>query len=408
MPKEFADFRYIPGNASVLLSVRPSAVLHSELLKQLPEKDFPLTKQLEMAEQQTGVDPRNIERATVAFWPGDGHVPFGPRPRGRKSIEEHFEDVPKLPKPEARQAPPGALKDDGTLQPIAFQDQPFPPGRPGELGGPGGPGGPGMMAPPKMDAVLIVQFKQPVDLKTLEAKVPGEKKDATHNGITYRVISVPDAPAYYMPNPTTLVAAHQDDMAEVLDNKTQAKVVQRALKNGLDHDLAVVAEVDSFRGLLSVPAAMADQQMNGQLKGLTQLPEQLEALFVFLDLKEGLDLKVLVDTNDVQATKTIKQAFDLGYGFAGVWVGGQMPQMTKQELGEDLGGKVSKLIQEIYTETKATAAGQQFQLSLHVPESAVGVIKDARAVAEVKAKEATKREQPQANRPRLHELPRCL
>ncbi len=194
-----------------------------------------------------------------------------------------------------------------------------------------------------------------------------------------------------MPNPTTLVATHRDDMAEVLDNQTQSKIVQRAINNGFDHDVAIMAEVDSFRGLLQMPAAIADQQMQGQLKGLAQLPQQLEALSLFLDFQDGLDLNVVVDTNDAQATKTIKQSFDLGYAMAAVFINGQLPQLAKKDLGEELGGEVSKLVQEVYIGAKGTADERKFQLNIHVPQSATEVAKKIAAVAKEKAKDATKR-----------------
>ncbi len=153
-----------------------------------------------------------------------------------------------------------------------------------------------------MDFVLVLQFSQPLDWKAIQAKLP-ELKAASHNGIAYHEVPEADAPAFFQPNPKTLVMTHRDDMAEVLDNTKPAQVVQTALKQGMDHDLALVTRLESLRGLAEGPAMMADQQV----KGVAALPEQLEGTVFTLDLQDGLDLNLIVETNTEEAPKPSKK-----------------------------------------------------------------------------------------------------
>ncbi len=168
-----------------------------------------------------------------------------------------------------------------------------------------------------------------------------------------------------MPNPTTLLVARREAMETMLANKTPAKIVRLALATGLDHDVTLVAEFKSLRPLLKDFA----KQDEIQLQGFAELPDHLDRLTLQLDFTKTADLKLVIETNSEKAPQTIQKAYNMAYGLIAL----QLPQLSKQfqrKMGEELGLKTIKLLNQIYTTAKAETDGKRFQLHLQVPASA--------------------------------------
>lgn len=397
LPVEFAAFSFIPRDAMALLSVRPAAVLGDSLLKSLKPEHVPVERMLQTVEEQGGIDVREIDRVTVAVWRGEGHLfpgsgfgSLGPekRPLGRPVREPGFREPPdiekapddKFPRPEPSKIEvPEFKQPDASAPPVPKDAEKELPGtcdvQPDEDFGPpiqrrsGPPGGAGPFGL-KLDGVLIVQFQKPIDPQALETKIPLKFSDATHNGTTYRAN---DLLAYSMPDEKTLILTHPASLPNLLDNQDDqnaAPVVQNAVKKGLDHDLTILARLESLRPLFQGPAVLLDEA----LPGLAELPNQLESLHGRLDLDEGLKLLLEVEANDEAAPQTIQTAYDQAYGQLGQLIAFTLPEELKSEFGEDLGGDITKLLHTIYSEAKGEADGTRFQFRLQVPASAADLI----------------------------------
>lgn len=389
LPRELAALAYAPNQSIVLVSARPNAVLDSPLVKSLEPLNPPIDRLLKKMQQESGINPRDVERVSLAVWMAEGHALPG-RGLGSKEalaepIDEPAIEAPKSPEPPRLNPEPGFPKREAPkvkAPPKAVPPIPEPreipaPGdcnvQPGdEFGGEfeehahAGPGGAGFFGL-KMDAVVIVQFNRPFDPKQIEAASPTDLQDVTHKGITYRADF--DS-AYYMPNVTTLLLSPRGDMPTVLDNQGTSNLVQSAVKKGLDHDFTVLANLRDLRNLLQGPAIEADQEV----PGLAELPRQLEKLYVHLDVDEGVKLNATLDCNTEAGPKTIKTAFDRGYGFLGQKIGFVWPDEVNREFGEELGTDLMKLASSIYAETEGEAAGKQFHLTLEVPASATDLV----------------------------------
>ncbi len=215
---------------------------------------------------------------------------------------------------------------------------------------------------PRVDLVFIFHFHKAFDLKKSESIRYQEVTNVTAHGVTYRTGGFD---TYFMPDPTTLIIARQDTMESVLANKTPAKVVRSALETGLDHDVTLVAEFESLRPLLK-DFAKGDA---GQLPGFAELPDHLERLTLKLDFTKTADLNLVIETNSEAAPQTIQKAYNMAYGLIAL----QLPRLSQEfqrSMGEELGLKTIKLLNQIYTTAKAETDGKQFQFHLQVPASA--------------------------------------
>lgn len=334
-PKELAAFAFVPGDSSLLVNIRPSAILQSKLVQAIPEIHSLVERM-----QADGVDPRNVERLTLAVWQGEGRTVPGPTLPGDD---------------------PSHRSND------IFRDVPF-------------------FQELKLDVLLILSFHAPFDLKSLE-NIPGGSpmKQRIRNGLTYHVDR---DTGYYMPDPTTLLLAPIPDLETALDNKTTSKLVQTALEKGLNSEVTLVGRLDLLREVMMGPALFADEQF----PGMADVPDQLETLYAHLNMKDEVSFEMVVNASTESAPKTIKSAFDAGYRSLEPLLSEVKAEMQR-ELGEELGAEAAELLQQIYQSTKAEAVRKEFQVSVKAPGQLETVL------AKIVAQEAERERQQAKKRP---------
>lgn len=328
LPAELSALSYVPENSFALLSFRPSAILNRPLVKSMQYENGPLDRLTSQIQLVSGVEPKHIDRLTMAFWVGEGN------------------------------AWPGELFEEGIRTPPGME----------------------FLSLLKLDSVAILHLNEPVAYEQLQKAIKGrskaianiqdpnfpEFKPITHNGRTYRDCL---GRAFFLLDPTTLVLAPKGDMPTVLDNRKPARIVRSAIQGGLHHDATLLVQMQPpLEMLLKGPALFLEDQ----IPGAGELPSLVEGISAQIDLQEGLDLQLTAETNTGAGTKTIASAFSKVYEKLRLPIAGELAGELKKEFGKELGDELATKIQKVYTETKSKADGKRFEVSWHVP----GTIQD--------------------------------
>ncbi|MCA9068998.1 MAG: DUF1559 domain-containing protein, partial [Planctomycetaceae bacterium] len=207
------------------------------------------------------------------------------------------------------------------------------------------------------------------------ASIP-ELETSIPNGITYRECL---GRAFYLPNPTTLILGPREDVKTALDNPKPAELVHKAIQTGMDQDALLLLEMqDPLRVAFKGPALLLGESIPGAGKWT----EQLESVSVFLDLYNGLSLKLIAQTNTEAAPQTMELAYNKGQETLGPIIASEFPRRLTKDLGEEF----AKFTQQVFAESKVEVEGQQISVTLRVPRSAEELLQKVAKVQQEQAK----------------------
>ncbi|WP_166830689.1 DUF1559 family PulG-like putative transporter [Thalassoroseus pseudoceratinae] len=317
VPKAVSELGYVPTDAALLISFQPQDILNSPLMAEMDDPSrMQLNMGLTMFEAQSGIKPENIERVSVAMWPGKS----------------------------------------GLMPPNAAQ-----------------------MGVPEMDAGVIIRLSQPFQLDDLKIKAEqmGQAvKEAKVGDISYLSLESGQPPvALAMPDANTLVIGTTTGMTSLLGPKTKGELLTSIDGSAMDQTFAVVARFNPFRKELKQLAENAPRMPDAP--DATELAENLDGLIIAADYDKGFKLRTKVDAKNAETVQELKSQFDQLREQLGQAKDGQMATL-KEQYNEELAGEMKQLADQVYESLQANVDGDSMTISLAVPESAQETMQKAK------------------------------
>lgn len=317
VPQAVSELGYVPTDAALLLSFQPQDILNSPLMAEMGDQErMQFNMGLTMFEAQSGIKPENIERVSIALWPGRS----------------------------------------GLMPPNAAQ-----------------------MGIPEMDGGVIIRLSKPFALDTLKAKAEqmGQRvKEGAVGDFKFITLESGQPPvAMATPDENTLVIATATGMSALLGAKSKGELLTSIEGNSVDQTFALVARLNPFRKELKQLAQQAPRMPDAP--DATVLAEKLNGLMISADYDKGFKLKTKVDAKDAATVQGLKDQFDKLREQLGQAKDGQMATL-KEQYNEEIASEMKTLADQVYESLQAKIDGDTMTISLSVPESAQETMQKAK------------------------------
>lgn len=321
-PQGQFDVTYITEDFTSALVLHPARLLNSPFVKALKDAGAPIDQQLSEFQENSGLDPYNIEQVIVLLDKNTAEmaplmfgVPGLEPPRG-PGFEETVPEIEKEPlekleedKPEAEASDNAAIPADARgLQPVntfvQIEEPAFPEGVDEEdFAGPPVP-------------TVIVRFGKAIDREELLSHAPFPMSDVEVDGLKAK--SIPDGVLYFVDD-KTLIVTPKKLLKKVVSAKNVDSHLNRHLK-AMDpaQDVIFVADLKAFKQELTMASGMLMGGLGNQpeFAALAPIPSQLDALTVGFGLssKNLLELNLVLDTagNASSASQNLTKLLEQG------------------------------------------------------------------------------------------------
>ena len=179
----------------------------------------------------------------------------------------------------------------------------------------------------------ILRFAKPYDQRVVLARLGDQTEEATYRGKTYRRALAQGGFSLFLPDDRTLLIATEPQMKKMLTATKLDSPLAKLLRNADTSKMAVVVlDFATLRplvmlGLQNLPP------LPEPFEPFLKVPELVKSLEVSLDIREGLDLKILIGANDADDAAELKALAERAKALARQFIQSQM--ISAMQPGQD-------------------------------------------------------------------------
>jgi len=227
--------------------------------------------------------------------------------------------------------------------------------------------------PPDWGAIL--HFSQP---QQLAEKLLEQTEQATVGGVAYRQAAEPTEPSLCLLNPRTLLVGTEPLLREMIADEGADSPLRRMLGSmPMRNDVTAVLAVGPLRDLVKQFTAQAPP-LPPPLQPLLEIPDQLEAVIVAVNLSRDRLSGIKLIATDDDAAQRLETSLQQGLGFAKQLLLGQMMQAMADQDGDAsqqaMQRYLIRLANTIEARLQPARTGNQLVITLSADYATSGVL----------------------------------
>jgi len=239
---------------------------------------------------------------------------------------------------------------------------------------------------------VILHFSQP---QQLAEKLLDETEDASVGQMTYRRAVGPLDPSFCQLDPRTLLVGVEPMLREMIGAEDAASPLRQLLRSvPVRNDITAVLTVSPIRDMVKQFTAQAPP-LPPPLQPLLEVPDQLEAVIVAVNLSRERMSGIKLIATDEAAAQKLETSLQQGLGFAKQMLLGQMmqamPRASEDASEQAMHRYLIRLANTIEGRLQPARSGNQLVIALSADYATSGVLVALLLPAVQAAREAARR-----------------